>query len=93
MEYGNFLEIDDNDYYIRKYSDENIPIYSKPLTPSPDITRQIIKEEKVFIPIQKNNSCDIFTLPNSIDKYINYFITFQVLIIVYAIYIVFNLFR
>lgn len=30
--YDNFIDIDDNDYYIRKYSDENLPIYNKQLT-------------------------------------------------------------
>ena len=37
-DYENFLDIDDNDIFIRKYSDENIPIYNKRLSPSPDIT-------------------------------------------------------
>ena len=32
--YDNFIDIDVdyNDYYIRKYSDENLPIYNKQLT-------------------------------------------------------------
>ena len=34
--YGNYIDTDDNDYYIRKYSDDNIPIYNKRLTPSHD---------------------------------------------------------
>ena len=38
-EYENFLDIDDNDIFIRKYSDDNIPIYNKRLSPSPDIIR------------------------------------------------------
>ena len=37
-DYENFLDIDDNDIFIRKYSDENIPIYNKRLSPSPDLT-------------------------------------------------------
>ena len=36
-DYANFLDIDDNDIFIRKYSDENIPIYNKRLSPSPDL--------------------------------------------------------
>lgn len=36
-DYANFLDIDDNDIFIRKYSDENIPIYNKRLLPSPDL--------------------------------------------------------
>ena len=84
--YGNFLEIDDNEYYIRKYSDENIPIYSKSLTSSPDIMKQIEKESLV-IPITKHQN----TFEKSINKYMNYIITFQIIIIIYAIYIVINL--
>lgn len=34
--YDNYIDTDDNDYYIRKYSDDNIPIYNKRLTPSHD---------------------------------------------------------
>jgi hypothetical protein len=30
-DYGIFIDIDDNNYFIRKYSDENIPIYNKTL--------------------------------------------------------------
>jgi hypothetical protein len=32
--YDNFIDIDvdNNDYYIRKYSDDNLPIYNKQLT-------------------------------------------------------------
>ena len=28
-DYGIFIDTDDNNYFIRKYSDENIPIYNK----------------------------------------------------------------
>lgn len=89
MEYDYFLDTDDNDYYIRKYSDENIPIYSKPLPPSPDIIKQS-KKDNLFIPIQRSNS-NILTFPSSINKYINYIIAFQIVIIIYAIYVVINL--
>jgi hypothetical protein len=37
-DYANFLDIDDNDIFIRKYSDDNIAIYNKRLSPSPDLT-------------------------------------------------------
>jgi|SaaInlV_150m_DNA_2_1039686.scaffolds.fasta_scaffold05546_3 hypothetical protein len=37
-DYANFLDIDDNDIFIRKYSDDNVAIYNKRLSPSPDIT-------------------------------------------------------
>lgn len=44
--YDNYLDIDDNDYYIRKYSDDNIPIYNKRLTPSPTcIKEEILNNE------------------------------------------------
>lgn len=33
-DYGIFIDIDDNNYYIRKYSDENLPIYNKTLDSS-----------------------------------------------------------
>ena len=49
MEYDYFLDTDDNDYYIRKYSDENIPIYSKPLPPSPDIIKQYKKSRPYVV--------------------------------------------
>jgi hypothetical protein len=34
-DYGIFIDTDDNNYFIRKYSDENIPIYNKTLQNSP----------------------------------------------------------
>jgi len=37
-DYANFLDIDDNDVFIRKYSDDGIAIYNKRLSPSPDLT-------------------------------------------------------
>ena len=37
-DYDNFLDIDDSDVFIRKYSDDNVAIYNKRLSPSPDIT-------------------------------------------------------
>lgn len=37
QEYDMFLDIDDNDVFIRKYSNDNIPIYNKRLSPSPDL--------------------------------------------------------
>ena len=37
-DYENFLDIDDNDIFIRKYSDDNVAIYNKRLSPSPDLT-------------------------------------------------------
>jgi len=36
-DYDNFLDIDDYDVFIRKYSDENIAIYNKQLSQSPDL--------------------------------------------------------
>lgn len=42
-DYDNFLDIDDSDVFIRKYSDENIAIYNKRLSPSPDLIAQNIK--------------------------------------------------
>lgn len=42
-DYDNFLDIDDYDVFIRKYSDENIAIYNKRLSPSPDLIAQNIK--------------------------------------------------
>ena len=31
-DYANFLDIDDNDIFIRKYSDDNVAIYNKRLS-------------------------------------------------------------
>ena len=42
-DYDNFLDIDDSDVFIRKYSDENIAVYNKRLSPSPDLISQNIK--------------------------------------------------
>ena len=42
-DYDNFLDIDDSDVFIRKYSDDNIAIYNKRLSPSPDIITQNIQ--------------------------------------------------
>jgi len=41
-DYENFLDIDDNDVFIRKYSDENMPIYNKRLSPSPDLIQPVL---------------------------------------------------
>ena len=46
-DYDNFLDIDDYDVFIRKYSDENIAIYNKRLSPSPDF---IPKNTKPYTP-------------------------------------------
>jgi len=50
-DYENFLDVDDNDIFIRKYSDDNIPIYNKRLSPSPDI---INKKQKYHTYNQNN---------------------------------------
>jgi hypothetical protein len=39
QDYDMFLDIDDNDVFIRKYSNDNIAIYNKRLSPSPDIIK------------------------------------------------------
>ena len=50
-DYENFLDIDDNDIFIRKYSDDNIPIYNKRLSPSPDLIKE--HEEYYHQPLVK----------------------------------------
>lgn len=51
-DYENFLDVDDNDIFIRKYSDDNIPIYNKRLSPSPDIIRN---EKQKYHTYNQNN--------------------------------------
>ena len=49
-DYGIFIDIDDHNYFIRKYSDENIPIYNKTLGNSPNC----IIPEKRSLTIDQN---------------------------------------
>lgn len=55
-EYGIFLDIDDNNYFIRKYSDENIPIYSKKLQNSTEFKYEICKNEYLNIRLYEKNT-------------------------------------
>ena len=56
-EYGIFIDIDDNNYFIRKYSDENIPIYNKQLQNSTEFIYERCRNEHLHIkPHEKNTN-------------------------------------
>lgn len=78
-DYENFLDIDDNDIFIRKYSDDNIPIYNKRLSPSPDITNE---KNKFYTYYQKNPYT--FNIPRYSRKQLFYIIPIS--IILYVVY-------
>ena len=55
-EYGMFLDTDDNNYFIRKYSDENIPIYNKNLEHSTEFKYERCKNEHLHIRLYEKNT-------------------------------------
>lgn len=55
-EYGIFLDTDDNNYFIRKYSDENIPIYNKNLQHSTEFKHERCKNEYLYIRLHEKNT-------------------------------------
>jgi hypothetical protein len=55
-EYGIFLDTDDNNYFIRKYSDENIPIYNKKLQNFTEFTNERCKNEHLHIRLYEKNT-------------------------------------
>jgi len=82
-DYDNFLDIDDYDVFIRKYSDENIAIYNKRLSPSPDF---ITKNTKPYTP---NNIYPTYT--PIISKYSSVKILYFLFIIIIIYVIVYYL--
>mgnify|MGYP005990250371 CR=1 FL=1 len=83
-DYENFLDIDDNDIFIRKYSDENIPIYNKRLSPSPDI---ITTHTRPYIPVHIYPAYTHIISPHSNVKIIYFlFIIIIIYVIVYSLF-------
>lgn len=83
-DYANFLDIDDNDVFIRKYSDENMPIYNKRLSPSPDLIQPVLN------PYNTNNIYPAYT--PIISPYSNVKILYFLFIIIIIYVIVYSLF-
>ena len=61
-EYGIFLDIDDNNYFIRKYSDENIPIYNKKLQNSTEFIHERRKNEHLHIRLYEKNTNNLIQI-------------------------------
>lgn len=55
-DYGIFVDIDDNNYYIRKYSDENIPVYNKKVQQSTEFIDERCKNEHLHIKLYEKNT-------------------------------------
>ena len=83
-DYANFLDIDDNDIFIRKYSDENMPIYNKRLSPSPDLIQPVLN------PYNTNNIYPAYTpiiSPYSTVKILYFLFIFIIIyVIVYSLF-------
>ena len=83
-DYENFLDIDDNDIFIRKYSDENMPIYNKRLSPSPDLIHSVINHYNT------NNIYPAYT--HIVSPYSNVKILYFLFIFITIYVIVYSLF-
>ena len=65
--YDHYIDTDDNNYFIRKYSDENMPIYNKNLSVSPTniemndlCIHRPINNTSLHVPRYRNIICYIF---------------------------------
>lgn len=64
--YDHYIDVDDNNYFIRKYSDENMPIYNKQLSVSQTnietkylISHRPINNTSLHVPCYRNTMCYI----------------------------------
>ena len=83
--YDHYIDTDDSNYFIRKYSDENMPIYNKKLSVSPiniidDMNNQLIHHHT------KSNALVPYCNYKKIMCYICIVITIELLIIIIRIF-------
>ena len=86
-EYGIFIDIDDNNYFIRKYSDENIPIYSKKLQNYTEFKNKICKNEHLHIKLYEKTTIN---LKQILSVVVRVLLAGGIVHLAYKIYVDFN---